>query len=158
MQQCTRCSLPEQMYLVDVAGTTVVGGAGGAAVPHLRCAADARGGGAGAAVQFMMHALRCMSDGKGTWGWSCVCMRGADACVCMQGYVSASVEGWIPVEYFDPSVAGKEVSIQVRQTANGEDYVWPVNSLVFHPVCIAHVCLCAAATDPCTDTARSTNA
>ena len=45
------------------------GGAGGAAVPHLRCVADACGGrGAGAVAQFMMHALGCMSDGKGTWG------------------------------------------------------------------------------------------
>ena len=23
---------------------------------------------------------------------------------------------------------------------NGEDYVWPVNSLASHPVCVAHVC------------------
>ena len=45
------------------------GGAGGAAVPHLRHVADVhRGCGAGAAVQFMMCTLGCMSDGKGTWG------------------------------------------------------------------------------------------
>ena len=62
------------------------GGAGGAAVPHLQCVADARRGrGAGAAVQFMMRALGCMSDGKGVWGWLCVCARGADVCVCAQG-------------------------------------------------------------------------
>ena len=42
-----------------------------------------------------------------------------------------------------------------RQMVNGEDYVWPVNSLAFHPVCIARVCLCTVATDPCTDTTRS---
>ena len=62
------------------------GGAGRAAVPHLRCAADAHGGHrAGAVAQFMMHMLGCMSDGKGMWGWLCVC-----ACT---GYVSVSVEG-----------------------------------------------------------------
>ena len=45
------------------------GGAGGAAVPHLQCVADAHPPrGAGAAAQFMMRALGCMSDGKGAWG------------------------------------------------------------------------------------------
>ena len=37
----------------------------------------------------------------------------------------------------------------------GRLYVWPVNSLVFHPVCIMRVCLCTVATDPRTDTTRS---
>ena len=62
------------------------GGAGGMAVPHLQCVADAYGRHrASAAAQFMMHALGCMSDSKGTWGWLCVCMQHADACVCVQG-------------------------------------------------------------------------
>ena len=52
------------------------GGAGGAAVPHLRRAADAHGGhGAGAAAQFVMCVLGRMSDGKGA-GCVCVCMEG----------------------------------------------------------------------------------
>ena len=52
------------------------GGAGGVAVPHLRRVEDACGGhGAGAVAQFMMHALGCMSDSKGT-GCVCVCMEG----------------------------------------------------------------------------------
>ena len=38
---------------------------------------------------------------------------------------------------------------------NGEDYVWPVNLLAFHPVCVTRVCLCTVATDPCTDTTSS---
>ena len=74
-------------------------------VRQMRAGGGGRGGGgAGAAAQFMRRVLWCMSDGKGAWGWSCVCAWGADARVCTQGYVSASVEGWIPVEYFDPSM------------------------------------------------------
>ena len=81
-------------------------------------------------------------------------------CLCA-GYVSASVEGWIPLEYFDPSVewqAKKYMFKCHRQNVNGEGYVWPVNSPAFHPVCIVRVCLCMAATDPCADTAHSMNA
>ena len=65
------------------------------------------------------------------------------------------VEGRIPVEYFDPSVewqAKKYVFKCHWKNVNGEGYVWPVNSLAFHPVCVARVCLCAAATDPHADT------
>ena len=78
-------------------------------------------------------------------------------CLCA-GYVSASVEGQILVEYFDPSTewqAKKYVFKCHRQMVNGEGYVWPVNSLAFHPVCVAHVCLCAAVTDPHADTTCS---
>ena len=101
----TCCNLPEQMYQVDVVGTMVVVGLAGQLF-HIYDVRQMRVGGmgAGAAAQFMMHALGCMLDGKGAWGWLCVCARGADAHVCTQGYVSVSVEGWIPVEYFDPSV------------------------------------------------------
>ena len=42
-----------------------------------------------------------------------------------------------------------------RHTLNGEDYVWPVNSLAFHPVCVTRVCPCAAVTDPRADTTSS---
>ena len=42
-----------------------------------------------------------------------------------------------------------------QQMVNGEDYVWPVNSLAFQPVCIARVYLCTAVTDPHTDTTCS---
>ena len=36
-------------------------------------------------LKFITRVLGCMSDGKGMWGWLRVCMRGADACVCVQG-------------------------------------------------------------------------
>ena len=29
-----------------------------------------------------MHVLGCMLDGKGTWGWLCMCTLGADVCAC----------------------------------------------------------------------------
>lgn len=53
------------------------------------------------------------------------------------GYATASVEGRIAVEYFDPSPAiqAKKYAFKChRHTVNDVDHVWPVNSLAFHPV------------------------
>ena len=78
-------ALPEWVYQVDVVGMTVVVGLAGRLFHIYDVRQMQRGGrGAGAAAQFMMHALGCMSDGKGAWGWLCVCARGVDACVCAQ--------------------------------------------------------------------------
>ena len=55
------------------------------------------------------------------------------------GYATASVEGRIAVEYFDPSPESQSKKYAFkchRQTINGEDHVWPVNALAFHPVCV----------------------
>jgi len=55
------------------------------------------------------------------------------------GYATASVEGRIAVEYFDPSpeVQDKKYAFKChRQTIDDVDHVWPVNSLAFHPVCV----------------------
>ena len=52
------------------------------------------------------------------------------------GYATASVEGRIAVEYFDPSPSSQEKKYAFkchRQTINEVDHVWPVNSLAFHP-------------------------
>lgn len=52
------------------------------------------------------------------------------------GYATASVEGRIAVEYFDPSPASQDKKYAFkchRQTINDVDHVWPVNSLAFHP-------------------------
>ncbi|KAF9031299.1 WD40-repeat-containing domain protein [Panaeolus papilionaceus] len=68
-------------------------------------------------LKYMTRSLACMPDG--------------------QGYATASVEGRIAVEYFDPSPASQEKKYAFkchRQTINDVDHVWPVNSLAFHPV------------------------
>ena len=68
------------------------------------------------------------------------------------------MEGWILVEYLDLSMECQAKKYMFKchwPMVNGEGYVWLVNSLVFHPVCIARVCLCTAATDPHTDTMHS---
>ena len=60
--------------------------------------------------------------------------------VCLCRDPSVSVEGQIVVEYFDPSMewqAKKYMFKCHQQMMNGEDYVWPVNSLEFHTVCVA---------------------
>ena len=53
------------------------------------------------------------------------------------GYATASVEGRIAVEYFDPSSEAQDKKYAFkchRQTIDDVDHVWPVNSLAFHPV------------------------
>ncbi|KAN0136648.1 mitotic checkpoint protein BUB3.1 [Lactarius tabidus] len=59
-------------------------------------------------LKFLTRALACMSDG--------------------QGYATASVEGRIAVEYFDPSPAVQEKKYAFkchRQTIDDVDHVWP---------------------------------
>jgi hypothetical protein len=56
--------------------------------------------------------------------------------VALPGYATASVEGRIAVEYFDPSSAIQEKKYAFkchRQTIDDVDHVWPVNALAFHP-------------------------
>ncbi|KAH9937962.1 WD40 repeat-like protein [Amylocystis lapponica] len=68
-------------------------------------------------LKFMTRALACMTDG--------------------QGYATASVEGRIAVEYFDPSPEAQDKKYAFkchRQTIDDVDHVWPVNALAFHPI------------------------
>ncbi|KAG6854543.1 hypothetical protein C0991_005455 [Blastosporella zonata] len=70
-------------------------------------------------LKFMTRSLACMPDG--------------------QGYATASVEGRIAVEYFDPSPAAQEKKYAFkchRQTIDDVDHVWPVNALAFHPTSV----------------------
>lgn len=56
------------------------------------------------------------------------------------GYATASVEGRIAVEYFDPKPEIQEQKYAYkchRVSANGEDQVWPVNALDFHPMYVS---------------------
>lgn len=53
------------------------------------------------------------------------------------GYATASTEGRIAVEYFDPSPEAQEKKYAFkchRQTIEDVDHVWPVNALAFHPI------------------------
>lgn len=55
----------------------------------------------------------------------------------LEGYATASVEGRIAVEYFDPAPAiqAKKYAFKChRHAVNDVDHVWPVNSLAFHPI------------------------
>lgn len=55
----------------------------------------------------------------------------------MIGYATASTEGRIAVEYFDPSSAAQDKKYAFkshRQTIEDVDHVWPVNALAFHPI------------------------
>lgn len=68
-------------------------------------------------LKYMTRSLACMPDG--------------------QGYATASTEGRIAVEYFDPApnVQEKKYAFKChRQTIDEVDHVWPVNALAFHPV------------------------
>lgn len=77
-----------------------------------------------------------MSDGQGTCSFVSLfdtfMLKSVDS-----GFATASVEGRIAVEYFDPSPAAQEKKYAFkchRQTIDDVDHVWPVNSLAFHPM------------------------
>lgn len=62
------------------------------------------------------------------------------AVVGLTGYATASVEGRIAVEFIDPSpeVQAKKYAFKChRNTVDDVDLVYPVNSLVFHPVYVS---------------------
>jgi cell cycle arrest protein BUB3 len=53
------------------------------------------------------------------------------------GYASSSIEGRVAVEWFDPSEESQNRKYAFkchRQTVDGEDTVYPVHALTFHPV------------------------
>ncbi|KAF8517022.1 WD40 repeat-like protein, partial [Hysterangium stoloniferum] len=114
-------TLPERIYHVGVTGTTLVVGMAGRQF-HIYDIRKLQNGSEPkqrreSSMKYMTRALACMSDG--------------------QGYATASVEGRIAVEYFDPSpeAQNKKYAFKChRQTVNGEDQVWPVNALAFHPI------------------------
>ncbi|KAF8626052.1 hypothetical protein AX15_005106 [Amanita polypyramis BW_CC] len=67
-------------------------------------------------LKYMTRSLACMPTGE--------------------GYATASVEGRIAVEYFEPTSEAQEKKYAFkchRQTIDDVDHVWPVNSLAFHP-------------------------
>ncbi|KAH8115359.1 WD40 repeat-like protein [Phellopilus nigrolimitatus] len=115
-------TLPERVYNMDIAG----GGSGTTLVVALASRLfniydvrrmDVPMQERESSLKFLTRALACMVDG--------------------QGYATGSVEGRIAVEYFDPSNEAQEKKYAFkchRQTVNGEDLVWPVNALAFHPV------------------------
>jgi cell cycle arrest protein BUB3 len=53
------------------------------------------------------------------------------------GYASSSIEGRVAVEWFDPSEESQKRKYAFkchRQTVDGQDVVYPVHALAFHPV------------------------
>lgn len=87
-------------------------------------------------LKFMTRSIACMSDGQGTCSFVSLfdtfMLKSVDS-----GFATASVEGRIAVEYFDPSPAAQEKKYAFkchRQTIDDVDHVWPVNSLAFHPM------------------------
>ncbi|TRM58926.1 WD40-repeat-containing domain protein [Schizophyllum amplum] len=109
---------PERVYFVDTVGNYLVA----ALASRLFAIYDMRKMDQPmqqreSSLKFMTRSLACMPDGT--------------------GYATASVEGRIAVEYFDPSPAAQEKKYAFkchRQTIGDTDCVWPVNSLAFHPV------------------------
>ncbi|KAI0045634.1 WD40 repeat-like protein [Auriscalpium vulgare] len=109
--------LPERVYFMDAVNNTLVV----AMASRLFHIYDVRSMGRPeqtreSSLKFMTRALACMVDG--------------------QGYATASVEGRIAVEYFDPSteIQDRKYAFKChRQTIDEVDHVWPVNALAFHP-------------------------
>jgi len=111
-------NLPERVYQMDLVNHTLVVGMASRlfSIYDIR-KMDAPTQTRESSLKFMTRALACMVDG--------------------QGYATASVEGRIAVEFFDPSPEAQEkkYAFKCHRQAVGEvDHVWPVNSLAFHPV------------------------
>ncbi|KAF8872365.1 WD40-repeat-containing domain protein [Infundibulicybe gibba] len=108
---------PERIYQMDVVNNTLVVAMASRLfrIYDIRNM-DARPQDRDSSLKYMTRSLACMPDG--------------------QGYATASVEGRIAVEYFDPSEAMQEKKYAFkchRQTIDDVDHVWPVNALAFHP-------------------------
>lgn len=110
-------------------------------------------------LKFMTRSIACMSDGQGTCSFVSLfdtfMLKSVDS-----GFATASVEGRIAVEYFDPSPAAQEKKYAFkchRQTIDDVDHVWPVNSLAFHPMWVEFPICFPSYPDPLTptDTTRS---
>ncbi|KAJ2922987.1 hypothetical protein H1R20_g14117, partial [Candolleomyces eurysporus] len=116
--QTSSYTTPERIYSLDLVGNTLVV----AMASRLFHIYDIRKMDTPAqqresSLKYMTRSLACMPDG--------------------QGYATASVEGRIAVEYFDPrpDVQEKKYAFKChRQTIGEVDHVWPVNALAFHPV------------------------
>jgi len=111
-------NLPERVYQMDLSRNTLVV-AMASRMFHIYDIRkmDAPAQQRESSLKFMTRSLACMVDG--------------------QGYATASTEGRIAVEYFDPSPEAQEKKYAFkchRQTMDDIDHVWPVNSLAFHPI------------------------
>ncbi|KAG8872530.1 methionyl-tRNA synthetase [Tulasnella sp. 331] len=115
---------PERVYSMDVGGNMLVVCLAGRLVNIYDVRKMANGGDTPvepvqtreSSLRYMTKAVACMSNG--------------------QGFAMSSVEGRIAVEYYDPSsdIQAKKYAFKChRQPVNGEDHVWPVNALAFHP-------------------------
>jgi len=125
---------PERVYHMDVVGNTLVVVMGGRKINifdirRMEKPTQERD----SSLRFMTRALACMPTGEGRHS-SSIFIR---ILTTWPGFSVGSIEGRIAVEYFDVSSAAqaKKYAFKChRQTIDGNDHVWPVNSLAFHPV------------------------
>ena len=116
--QAASYATPERVYAMDLSNTTLVV----AMASRLFHIYDIRKMDVPAqqresSLKYMTRSLACMKSGE--------------------GYATASVEGRIAVEYFDPGKEAQEKKYAFkchRQMVGEVDHVWPVNALAFHPM------------------------
>lgn len=131
-------STPERIYHIDLAGNNLVVAMASRLfhiydIRRMEVPAQERE----SSLKFMTRSLAVMSDGQGELFYPPLSVLCADTR--MAGYATASTEGRIAVEYFDPSPAVQDSKYAFkchRQTVGGVDQVWPVNALSFHPVSV----------------------
>ncbi len=133
--QVARHSLPERVYNMDVSGNTLVVGMA-SRLFHIYDIRKMDGGPAQereSSLKFLTRAVACMIDGQGVSTGTSVRIIIYSLCA---GFATGSVEGRIAVEYFDPSAEAQEKKYAFkchRLAIDGEDHVWPVNCIAFHP-------------------------
>ncbi|KAM6503085.1 WD40-repeat-containing domain protein [Amanita muscaria] len=110
-------SAPERIYQLDIVNNTLVVAMASRLfhiydIRNMEKPAQERE----SSLKYMTRSLACMPSGE--------------------GYATASVEGRIAVEYFEPTPEAQEKKYAFkchRQTIDEVDHVWPVNALAFHP-------------------------
>lgn len=114
----TMAELPEKAYSLALSGDRIVVGMAGRSIyvydaRNLSEPQQCRE----SSLKYQTRCIRCTPDG--------------------QGFGVSSIEGRVAMEYFSETAAAQEryaFKCHRRQTANGEDAVFPVNALAFNPV------------------------
>lgn len=127
-------STPERVYQIDIVNNTLVVAMASRLfhiydIRKMDTASQIRE----SSLKYMTRSLACMPTGEGEMrmsNWSIPWLT------LPKGYATASVEGRIAVEYFEPTPEAQDKKYAFkchRQTIDDVDHVWPVNALAFHP-------------------------
>jgi cell cycle arrest protein BUB3 len=93
-------------------------------------------------LRYMTRVVKCLPNGQGTSAiyYPLIKYSNIDHAYYL-GFAISSIEGRIAVEYFDTEEESqvKKFAFKChRQTVEGEELVYPVNAIEFHPTYVTH--------------------